>query len=136
MSALVVDTSALISILGRESDNVLFANAIARSELPSISSGMLYEAYCVALRGRYPEGAARLEVIVSELQLEILAFDLVQLSAARLAYSTYGRGTGHPANLNMGDCFAYALAKTRDLPLLFKGDDFIHTDIEPAVKPA
>ena len=48
----------------------------------------------------------------------------------------YGRGTGHPARLNMGDCFAYALAKTRNLPLLFKGDDFIHTDIEPALRPA
>lgn len=65
-----------------------------------------------------------------------VAFDVDQLAAARVAYSRYGRGSGHPARLNMGDCFSYALAKSRNLPLLFKGDDFIHTDIEPALKPA
>ena len=52
---------------------------------------------------------------------------------ARRAYRAYGRGTGHPARLNLGDCFAYALAKATGEPLLFKGDDFIHTDVEPAL---
>jgi ribonuclease VapC len=53
--------------------------------------------------------------------------------AAILAHIRFGRGSGHAADLNLGDCFAYALAKTRNLPLLFKGDDFIHTDIVPAL---
>ena len=52
------------------------------------------------------------------------------------AFLRFGRGSGHKAQLNFGDCFSYALAKSRNLPLLFKGDDFIHTDIEPALKPA
>lgn len=79
---------------------------------------------------------AELQVLIDRLELTVVPFDLAQLEVARLAYSRYGRGSRHRADLNMGDCFAYALAKTRNLPLLFKGDDFIHTDIESALKPA
>ena len=61
------------------------------------------------------------------------AFDDEQLRVARAGYAMYGRGSGHRAGLNMGDCFAYALAKTLRLPLLFKGDDFLHTDIDVAL---
>lgn len=135
MTALVVDSSALISILGVESDNASFAQAIVTSDKAIVSAASVHEAFCVAVRGRYAGGPLRLEAIVAKLQLEIEPFDLVQLEAAKTAYQKYGRGTGHPANLNMGDCVAYALAKTRRLPLLFKGDDFIHTDAEPALKP-
>lgn len=78
----------------------------------------------------------RLRAVLERLELTIAPFDEVQLEAARIAYSIYGRGLSHPANLNIGDCFSYALAKTRKVPLLFKGGDFIHTDIEPALKPA
>ena len=67
--------------------------------------------------------------MVSLLEAEIVPFDAVQLVTARQAYREFGRGSGHRASLNMGDCFSYALAKIRGLPLLFKGDDFIHTDI-------
>jgi ribonuclease VapC len=78
----------------------------------------------------------RLELLVENLSPQVVSFDLGQLAVAKAAYTRFGRGTGHPANLNMGDCFAYAVAKTRRLPLLFKGNDFIHTDVEPALKSA
>lgn len=135
MMILVVDSSALISILGVESDNASFAQAIVESDQAIVSAASVHEAFCVAVRGRYEGGPSRLEAMVAKLQLEIVPFDLVQLEAAKMAYQKYGRGTGHHANLNMGDCYAYALAKTRRLPLLFKGNDFSHTDVEPALKP-
>ena len=94
------------------------------------------EAHCVACRWAGGVNAGELQSLIDQLELTVVAFDLAQLEAARTAYSLYGRDTGHPANLNMGDCFSYALAKTRNLPLLFKGEDFIHTDVRSALKPA
>lgn len=136
MSSLVVDTSALVSILNEEEDNEEFAIACYSAPLALVSTATLHEANCVMVRGRIFDGTYRLEALVSKLELEIVAFDVENLHAATFAYARYGRGTKHRAGLNMGDCFSYALAKTRNLPLLFKGNDFNHTDIEPALKPA
>ena len=136
MSGFVLDTSAIVAVLLREPDAELFRLYLDERVSPAISTATLHEAYCVSTREDFPEGARQIDELLSLIEPEIVAFDLVQLRAASIAYSRYGRGTGHSARLNMGDCFAYALAKTRNLPLLFKGDDFIHTDIEPALKPA
>lgn len=133
MTGLVVDTSILISILQDEPEAVPFAGAVLEARLRLVSAASMLEAYCVVLRGRYADGSSRLSVLASDLALDVIPFNEAQLASAIEAYRIFGRGTGHRANLNMGDCFAYALAKTRNLPLLFKGDDFIHTDIRPVL---
>jgi ribonuclease VapC len=136
LSGFVIDTSAIIAVLLREHDADLFRLYLDQQLLPMISTATLHEAYCVTTREDFPRKARQVDDLLALVEPEIVAFDLEQLIAARSAYQRYGRGSGHKANLNMGDCFSYALAKTRNLPLLFKGDDFIHTDIEPALKPA
>lgn len=136
MTGFVIDTSALIAVLLVESEAEQFSEYLDRETSAWISTSTLHEAFCVVRRPTIRNGYPRLQEMVGLVGPEIAPFDLVQLEAAKVAYFRYGRGSGHSADLNMGDCFSYALAKTRNLPLLFKGDDFIHTDIEPALKPA
>jgi len=128
-----MDTSALIAILSAEAEAVVLRNFMDAEPDPTVSAATLHEAFCVSIRTRLERGSQRLERLISLLNPEIVPFDDVQLDAAKVAYHLYGRGSGHLANLNMGDCFAYALAKTFDLPLLFKGNDFVHTDVKPAL---
>jgi ribonuclease VapC len=131
---IVVDTSALIAILRDETDASIIAEALGNAERRLISAGTMLEAGIVTVhRG---DEHSRLMEIVKRAGLEIVTISEVEAHAGISAFRRYGRGSKHPAKLNFGDCFAYALAKTRNLPLLFKGDDFIHTDIEPALKPA
>lgn len=136
MTGLVIDTSVLIALLNEEPENRSFAEACHSVDTLLISAASLYEANCVVVRRHIDDGGMRLGTLVDTLGSAIVPFDLEQMETAATAYARYGRGTGHPADLNMGDCFAYALAKTRNLPLLFKGDDLVHTDIRPALKPA
>jgi ribonuclease VapC len=136
LTDLVVDSSALIAILNNEPDALRLMETLDNAESVAVSAATLHEAFCVARRIGINNGAVRLQQMLDLTTPEIVAFDAGQLDTAKLAYFRFGRGTGHRAGLNMGDCFAYALAKTRNLPLLFKGDDFVHTDIEPALKPA
>lgn len=131
---IVVDTSALMAIINGEAEARDFA-VIIGTTTSMISTATLLEAHSAAARWFGSEKADAMELLLEKLELTAVPFDNVQLQAAKSAYSRFGRGTGHHANLNLGDCFSYALAKTRRLPLLFKGDDFIHTDIEPAPKP-
>ena len=88
----------------------------------------------VALSKLGPAGLNEFEGLTDRLDMDIVAFDREQAHVGVEAHRRFGRGSGHPAKLNFGDCFAYALAKTRNLPLLFKGDDFINTDVEPALR--
>jgi ribonuclease VapC len=136
LSGFVIDTSAIVAILLRESDAELFRRYLDEKLSPVISAATLHEAYCVSKREGFPKGARQVDEFLSLIEPEIASFDLDQVRVARVAYDTYGRGSRHTANLNMGDCFSYALAKIRGLPLLFKGDDFTHTDIESVLKPA
>lgn len=129
----VLDTSALIAILNAEPEFELFIERIENSERPLISAATLFEACCVARSYRIAEGPARLDRIVALIDPEIVPFDAHQMLQAREAYLRYGKGSQHPARLNLGDCFSYALAKTNELPLMFKGDDFIHTDLRPLI---
>lgn len=131
---IVVDTSALMAIINGEAEARDFA-VIIGTTTSMISTATLLEAHSAA-RWFGSEKANAMEVLLEKLELTAVPFDNVQLKVAKSAYSRFGRGTGHHANLNLGDCFSYALAKTRKLPLLFKGDDFIHTDIESAPRPA
>jgi ribonuclease VapC len=136
VSGFAIDTSAIISILLHEPDADAFRIYLDRTAFPMISAATVHEAYCVSVRDKFPQKARQIDEFLRLVEPEIVPFDLEQLAAARDAYSRYGRGSGSAAVLNMGDCFSYALAKSRNLPLLFKGDDFVHTDIKPALKPA
>jgi ribonuclease VapC len=129
---MVIDTSAVAAVLFNEPDAELFEIAIADAEAPCISAATALECSLV-IEGRYgPPAAAKLDALLAEQAIEVVPFDGEQLAFARAAFHRFGRGR-HPAGLNFGDCFAYALAKARALPLLFKGDDFGQTDIERAI---
>lgn len=131
-----VDTSALIAIINAEPEAGAFLDVIGMASEAFVSSASLFEAHCVLCRSIGGENVDAFNELVERLELTVVAFDSTQLKAAKSAYSHYGRGSQHAADLNMGDCFSYALAKSRNLPLLYKGNDFVHTDIEPALKPA
>ncbi|RUU80864.1 type II toxin-antitoxin system VapC family toxin [Mesorhizobium sp. M7A.F.Ca.MR.362.00.0.0] len=133
---MVIDTSAILAILKQEPDAPVIAQRLAGNQLMFMSAATLMECGTVIV-GRYgAAGTAELRGLLERLKVTIVALTAEHAQAGIEAYALYGRGTGHPAKLNMGDCFSYALARTRNLPLLFKGNDFIHTDIEPALKPA
>lgn len=125
---MIVDSSALVAIVKGENDAETFVDTLGRGAV-AVSTATLLE--CVLVLG--PQRLALLDDLVARGRLEIVPFDTKQLAAARQAHLTYGRGRGSRARLNFGDCISYALAKTRGEPLLFKGDDFTHTDVESAL---
>jgi ribonuclease VapC len=131
---LAVDTSALIAIIRSEYEAPHMLDLLGIAEQRLLSAATLLEASIVT-SGRADE-AERLDLLVRRSELEIVPFSQAEAAVGAQAFRKYGKGSGHPAKLNFGDCFAYALARTRNLPLLFKGDEFIHTDIQPALKPA
>ncbi|MDQ2632890.1 MAG: type II toxin-antitoxin system VapC family toxin [Pseudomonadota bacterium] len=131
---MTVDTSALIAVIRSEPEASQILDMLGRAEHRLLSAATLLEASIVT-SGKGTE-AERLDALVQRAMFEIVPFSAAQASVGAEAFRKYGRGSGHPAKLNFGDCFAYALARSRNLPLLFKGDDFVHTDIRPALKPA
>ena len=129
---MVIDTSAVVAVLFNEPDAEIFERAIADAESACISAATALECSLV-IEGRHgPAGAGKLDLLLAEQGIEIVPFDEEQIAFARAAFRRFGRGR-HPAGLNFGDCFAYALAKARALPLLFKGADFSQTDIGSAI---
>jgi ribonuclease VapC len=130
---MIVDTSALIAILRDERDAISYAKAIANAAVTRISAGNYVETAAVIDASRDPIASRRFDDLLREARIMIEPVTEVQARIAREAYRDFGRGTGHPARLNFGDCFAYALAKAINEPLLFKGDDFTHTDVTPAL---
>ena len=130
---MIVDSSALIAILRAEADAAAYTEAIERAEICRISAATLLETAIVVDGSRDPILSRRLDDLLIEAGIDIEPFTEAQAYIARQAYRDYGRGSGHPAQLNFGDCFAYALARARGEPLLFKGGDFRHTDIAPAL---
>lgn len=129
---MIVDTSALIAIAlnEREADRMLAALRTAPSVC--ISAGNLLETYMVIDRRQNASAKALLEHILFRMALTIEPVTAVQVEIAREAFRQFGKGSGHGASLNYGDCFAYALAQFRDEPLLFIGNDFTQTNIVPA----
>ena len=125
---IVVDTSALVAIAINEADGPIFARTI-RSQPSILAPGTLVELHAVLSRRMSSDSIAAL---FSTLACRVETTDEREAQAAADAYRRYGRGCGHPAKLNLGDTFSYAAAKVRNLPLLFKGDDFSKTDVRIA----
>ena len=125
---MILDSSALVAIARQEPEAQAFADAV-QQHLTRISAATVLETAMVL---RPPMGDL-LDRVLSAGQVEIVSFDAEQLAVARDAMARYGRGSGSPARLNFGDCLSYALAKVSGEPLLFKGDDFTHTDVTPAL---
>lgn len=128
---IVLDTSALVSAMTGDADADLFGQALLRADRPAISALTLSEARTVLLGRRGPAMVDRLHLLLRELGAEIHPFDADQAELAFLGYQRFGKG--HPARLNLVDCAAYALAKSLDCPLLFKGSDFSQTDVVAAL---
>ena len=129
---IVIDTSAVIAILRREAERDLFADIIGEADATFLSAiGYLEASMVLVGRGRLRR-AIELDKLVGELAVELVAFDEQQAKISQEAFIRFGKGR-HPAGLNLGDCVSYALARSRGLPLLYKGDDFAKTDIVSAL---
>jgi ribonuclease VapC len=128
---MVIDSSAVLAILQNEPERHAFNEAIAAAEQCSLSSASLVE-LSIVMEARFgADGQGDLDLFLNTALIDIISLDREQAELAREAFSRYGKER-HQAGLNFGDCFSYALAKWLAEPLLFKGDDFCHTDIEPA----
>jgi ribonuclease VapC len=129
---IVVDSSALIAIYFNEPEKASFALAVVSVDAPCIGAPSFLEASMVAGTRHGEAGCRELDRIAANLGLEIVPFDASHIQGARDAFRRFGKGR-HRASLNFGDCCAYALAKLRDMPLLFKGNDFALTDLKRAL---
>jgi ribonuclease VapC len=129
---MVIDSSALLAILLDEPERAIFRSAIARSGIRLTSVATVFETSMVLL-GRLGEpGLAALTALLTIADIASVPFDLQQGALALDAFRRFGKGR-NPARLNLGDCISYALAKSTGEPLLFKGDDFLKTDVKRAV---
>ena len=130
---MIVDSSALIAILQDEEGARTISETLARSRSNRISAATLVEVGIVVDRRGDPRLGARLDELIALHGLQIEPVTESQARVARQAHRDYGRGSGHPAGLNYGDCFTYALAREVDEPLLFVGDDLAATDLRSAL---
>lgn len=132
---MIVDTSAIVAVLRGEAEAEAYAAILASAMTLRISAGTYLELGLVVDGARNPVLTGALDRLLEELGIRIEPVTEVQARIARTAHQRFGRGSGHPARLNMGDCFAYALARDLGESLLFKGDDFKQTDIEIVTEP-
>jgi ribonuclease VapC len=131
---MILDSSALVAILFKEPEAERLAATIRDTDATAIAAPTLLETAIVAEGRTLPGMAEKLDALMGAIRPEIVPFTAEHASLARDAWRRFGKGR-HKAGLNLGDCFSYALAKDRGQPLLFKGEDFAATDIEPAIKP-
>jgi len=131
----IIDSSALVAMVRAEPEREAFATAIARDDRRLVAAPTLVEASIVIERLGEPRLVREFDTLLADLQVATVAFTEQHARIAREAYRDFGRGSGHRARLNLGDCFAYALAKDTGEPLLYKGDDFGHTDVRSALPP-
>ena len=131
---MIIDASAVIAILRGEAEASSFARAIAAAASRRISAVNYVEAAAVIDASRDPIASRRFDDLLRVAEIEVESVTEAQALIAREAYRDFGKGSGHRASLNFGDCFAYALAKSAGEPLLFKGDDFTHTDLASALQ--
>lgn len=127
----MVDTSAIMAILLREPDAERYIAVLLDADEVLISASTVLEATIVATK--LTGSAIAIERMVSSQPLTVVPFDWDQLLAAQQGFVRFGKGR-HPAGLNFGDCFSYALAQLRGLPLLYKGDDFAQVDVLSALE--
>lgn len=130
---MILDTSALIAILRAEPEALAFAQAIAAAKIRRVSAASYVETAAVIDSAGDAVASRRLDELLEEAGVVIEPVTAEQARLARAAYRDFGKGRGHRAKLNMGDCFSYALAKAFREPLLYKGDDFTHTDVRGAL---
>jgi ribonuclease VapC len=126
---MILDTSAIVAILQDEPESPALAQAVEDNRPVKVSAANWLETAVVVDGNRSPALSRRFEEFLREAGVEIEPVTAQQAVLAREAYRSFGRGSGHPAQLNFGDCFAYALAMERNEALLYKGKDFTHTDV-------
>lgn len=131
---MIVDSSALIAILKREPEAAAISKTLHQSDSSAISAASFLETAIVVDGWKNPTLSRRLDEVIDQFSIEVEPVTFEQAQIARQAYRDYGRGSGHPANLNFGDCFSYALARAKREPILFKGDAFVHTDLRSAIR--
>jgi ribonuclease VapC len=122
----------MIAILTNESDGMVLSQALDRPGVVRLSAASYLETSIVLDKHHDAVLSARLDELILDSEITIEPVTVTQAKIARQAYRDYGKGSGHRANLNFGDCFTYALAREKREPVLWKGDDFIHTDLRPA----
>ena len=132
---MIVDTSAIVALVTDEDDVGVYARAIAAAVVPRLSAASYLECGIVLDARRDPVISAQFDDLVDSAGFVIEPVTERQAHLARQAYRDFGKGSGHPAGLNFGDCFAYALAIDRREPLLWKGNDFGHTGVRSALEP-
>ena len=126
---MIVDSSAIVAIVRGEAEAGPFLTAI-RSQADNVISAGNYLEMGIVIDGEKDAAlSAGLDRLLDSLGIEIVPVSPEQAKIARQAYRDFGKGSGHPAKLNFGDCFAYALAMERGEPLLYKGDDFAHAGL-------
>jgi ribonuclease VapC len=130
---MILDSSALLAILRSEPEAAGCARAIEEAASRRVSAANFVETAVVIDASRDPIASRRFDDLLREAEVTIEPVTEAQARVAREAYRDFGKGSGHPAQLNFGDCFAYALAKVTGEPLLFKGNGFRHTDVVPAL---
>lgn len=128
---MVLDSSAVLAILFDEAERPAFTASIERDPRRLISAANLLEAALVVEARRGEAAGRELDLLLHRAEVQIISVDAEQVEIARAAWRRFGKGR-HPAALNFGDCFAYALAAVTSEPLLFKGADFGHTDVASA----
>jgi ribonuclease VapC len=126
---MIIDSSAVVAIVWAEPEAKPFVAAIVGSDRPTMSAANYLEASIVIDRDRNPSVSARLDSTIRQLEIKIAPVTESQAKIARQAYRDFGKGSGHKAQLNFGDCFAYALAMESGEPLLYKGDDFVEAGL-------
>lgn len=129
---MVIDTSALAAVVLGEPDAERYVEAMQRQGHLSMSAASLLEARIVVEARQGPDATRDLDLLIDQTAVEVAAVDAPQVDIAFTAWRRFGKGR-HPAGLNFGDCFAYALAAVLDAPLLFKGKDFAATDVRAAL---
>lgn len=131
---MIVDASAILAYLMKEEDGLIYEEYLLSEDIPlTISAVNWWEVHAKVIWQDEPNLTEGLRIFMTATDYVVAPVDRSQTNAAIEAFRRFGKGRGHPARLNLGDCFAYALAKTRDEPLLFKGDDFQHTDVRAAL---
>ncbi len=130
---MIVDTSAIIAILRNEPDADRYVHVLAQAGEPRVSAGTYVETAIVVDANRDPVLSGRLDDLLAVARVEVEPVTRRHAEIARQAYRDFGKGSGHPAGLNFGDCFAYALARATGEPLLYKGDNFAQTDVASAL---
>jgi ribonuclease VapC len=130
---IALDTSALVAILCLEPEAALFLELLLERKAV-LGAPTALEFHMVMSSIGVPNASAAVDQLLASPAITVVEFSPVMLACARSAFDRFGKGRHH-ARLNYGDCLAYAVAKTHDAPLLFKGEDFLHTDISPACQP-